>query len=222
MKNQGYKNTGEESAFTSNISIMKILVYSKNNLLGIGLSMQLNKWKGVTVVNTFNCIDEALISLKIGQKPDVLILNQATFDSILMNTIQKFQIAIGPLVPLIILTDVPGNFQSEASRLFPTVNFLSNAITPEDLKRTLYSLPLKKLSCTLTTDAYHLKKRISEREMIFLSHLCSEEEYTYEQIADKMSVHVRTVDGFRKSLFQKLSIKSKTGLVMLAIRNNWV
>jgi DNA-binding NarL/FixJ family response regulator len=221
MKYQGYKNTSEESAFTSNNSNMKILIYSKNNLLGIGLTMQLNKWKGISVVNTFNCIDEALIYLKIGQKPDVLILNQATFDSILMNVIMEFQKTLDP-IPLIILTDVPDDYQLEVSRLFPTVNFLSNTIAPEDLKRTLCSLPLKKLSCTLTTDAYHLKKRISEREMIFLSHLCSEEEYTYEQIADKMSVHVRTVDGFRKSLFQKLSIKSKTGLVMLAIRNNWV
>jgi two-component system invasion response regulator UvrY len=37
-----------------------------------------------------------------------------------------------------------------------------------------------------------------------------------------MRVHVRTVDGFRKSLFQKLNIRSKTGLVMLAIRSGWV
>jgi DNA-binding CsgD family transcriptional regulator len=58
--------------------------------------------------------------------------------------------------------------------------------------------------------------------MIFLRHLCHEEEFTYDQIADIMEIHVRTVDGFRKSLFRKLNIKSKTGLVMMAIRNKWV
>ena len=76
---------------------MKILVYSKSNLFGIGLSMQLNKWKGVSVVNTFNCIDETLINLQIGQKPDVLILHHSSFDSILINMIQEIQKSVGSL-----------------------------------------------------------------------------------------------------------------------------
>ena len=138
---------------------MKILVYSKSNLFGIGLSMQLNKWKGVSVVNTFNCIDETLINLQIGQKPDVLILHHSSFDSILINMIQEIQKSVGSL-PLIILTDVPCKFQSEEKRLFLNINFISSTIMPEDLKRTLYSLPIKKKCCSLNTDAYHLKKRI--------------------------------------------------------------
>ena len=43
-----------------------------------------------------------------------------------------------------------------------------------------------------------------------------------QEIAHIMNVHVRTVDGFRKSLFSKLNIKSKTGLVMFAIKNKLV
>jgi uncharacterized protein (TIGR02145 family) len=70
--------------------------------------------------------------------------------------------------------------------------------------------------------SYFLRSLISGLEMKFLAHLCHEEEYTYDQIAHIMGVHVRTVDGFRKSLFQKLNIRSKTGLVMLAIRKGWV
>ena len=70
-------------------------------------------------------------------------------------------------------------------------------------------------------DPVYLRSMITAREMVFLRYLCNEEEYTYDQIADLMKIHVRTVDGFRKSLFQKLNVRSKTGLVMLAIRNNW-
>lgn len=57
----------------------------------------------------------------------------------------------------------------------------------------------------------------SKREFDFLRHCCSE--LTYKEIADKMFVSPRTVDNYRESLFQKLNIKTRTGLVMYAIQN---
>ena len=62
-------------------------------------------------------------------------------------------------------------------------------------------------------------KLLSVREMDFLRLVADKEEYTYEQIAAKMTVHRRTVDGYRESLFEKLKIKSKTGLVLYAIKH---
>jgi len=59
---------------------------------------------------------------------------------------------------------------------------------------------------------------ITPREMEFLLHVCSENEPTYEQIADLMGVHRRTVDNYRIALFEKFNIKSKTGLVLFALR----
>ena len=59
---------------------------------------------------------------------------------------------------------------------------------------------------------------ITPREMEFLLHVCDARELTYEQIADAMGVHRRTVDNFRIALFEKFDIKSKTGLVLFAMR----
>lgn len=61
---------------------------------------------------------------------------------------------------------------------------------------------------------------LSDREKEFLMHACSE--MTYKEIADKMNVATRTVDGYRESLFEKLSCRSRVGLVMFAIRNGMV
>jgi DNA-binding NarL/FixJ family response regulator len=61
-------------------------------------------------------------------------------------------------------------------------------------------------------------RRITPREMEFLMLVCSDKEHTYDQIADTMGVHRRTVDGFRVGLFEKFHIKSKTGLVLFAMR----
>ncbi len=64
----------------------------------------------------------------------------------------------------------------------------------------------------------NLLERITPREMEFLLLVCSEDEFTYEEIAIRMEVHRRSVDNFRISLFEKFQIKSKTGLVLFAMR----
>ena len=64
----------------------------------------------------------------------------------------------------------------------------------------------------------HLK--LSPREMEFLQY-CSTE-LTYKEIADKMNVSPRTVDNYRESLFSKLNIKSRTGLVVYGIKNSLI
>ena len=45
---------------------------------------------------------------------------------------------------------------------------------------------------------------------------------TYKEVADKMHLSPRTVDGYRDALFQKLGIKTRTGLVIYAIKHNIV
>jgi len=58
---------------------------------------------------------------------------------------------------------------------------------------------------------------LNDRERDFLKYTCSE--LTYKEIADKMFVSPRTIDGYRDILFEKLQVKTRVGLVMYAIRN---
>lgn len=81
---------------------------------------------------------------------------------------------------------------------------LTQALTKEDSKPKAQDTNIQ----TLLTD----------REREFLQLVCDEHEYTYEQIADLMKVHRRTVDGYREAIFSKFNIKSKTGLVLFAIK----
>jgi DNA-binding NarL/FixJ family response regulator len=57
----------------------------------------------------------------------------------------------------------------------------------------------------------------SKKELEFLKLCCSE--LTYKEIADHMNVSPRTIDNYRESLFLKLNMKSRTGLVLYAIQN---
>jgi two-component system invasion response regulator UvrY len=61
---------------------------------------------------------------------------------------------------------------------------------------------------------------LTEKEIEFLQLVCSE--LTYKDIAAKMYVSPRTVDDYRNSLFEKVKVKSRVGLVLFAIRNGLV
>jgi DNA-binding NarL/FixJ family response regulator len=57
---------------------------------------------------------------------------------------------------------------------------------------------------------------MTEKEKIFLSYACSE--LTYKQIAAKMNLSERTIDGYRESLFHKFQVQSRVGLCLEALR----
>ncbi len=70
------------------------------------------------------------------------------------------------------------------------------------------------------TDKDRILADLTERERELLKLVCDDQEFTYEQIADKMGITPRTVDGVREILFEKFGIKSKTGLVLFVLKNN--
>jgi two-component system invasion response regulator UvrY len=76
-----------------------------------------------------------------------------------------------------------------------------------------------KLVSGLHTDTDdNIKPRIlNEKEKEFLRWACTE--LTYKDIAEKMNLSPRTVDDYRQSLFTKLKVHSRVGLVLYAIRN---
>lgn len=67
-------------------------------------------------------------------------------------------------------------------------------------------------------DNYKSQLQVQEltlREIEFIQYCCSE--LTYKEIAEKMKLSYRTIDGHREAVFTKLEVKSRTGLVIFAI-----
>jgi len=58
------------------------------------------------------------------------------------------------------------------------------------------------------------------REAEFLRLVCTE--LTYKEIADKMSLSPRTIDGYRDILFARLGVHSRVGIVLYALRSGLV
>ncbi|OCX52076.1 DNA-binding response regulator [Mucilaginibacter sp. PPCGB 2223] len=68
---------------------------------------------------------------------------------------------------------------------------------------------------TLTTGPVN---ELTANEIRFLELCCSE--LTYKEIAEKMCLSPHTIDNYRDALFNRFEIKSRTGLVLFALKNN--
>lgn len=60
--------------------------------------------------------------------------------------------------------------------------------------------------------------RLKENERIFIGLACTE--MTYKEIAEKMNLSPKTIDGYRHELFTRLGIKNRVGLVIYALKHD--
>ena len=113
--------------------------------------------------------------------------------------------------------------------------YILKDIDPMEFRRALDSLMRKGFfySELITGKLIHAVSQLDEpdehikclvslnvREIDFLKLVCTE--MTYKEIAEKMFLSARTIDGYRDALFEKLNVKSRVGLVLYAIKNNIV
>ena len=107
--------------------------------------------------------------------------------------------------------------------------YLLKNIHPEDLKTALYELVKKghyfpdwaasKVIFSLGEEKAERPEEIkfTDREYEFLKLSCTE--LSYKEIADKMFCSIRTVEGYRDALFDKLDLKTRVGLAVYAVKS---
>lgn len=61
---------------------------------------------------------------------------------------------------------------------------------------------------------------ITSREMEFLTHCCTD--LSYKDVAGRMNISVRTVESYRDSLYEKLGIRNRTGLIIFAVQTGLI
>lgn len=195
-----------------------------------GLKALIEKMGPYTVKEQFDNGQELLDQLPFSDNPDIIImdLTMPVMDGLeTVTELKKRNVA----TPVIILTlETTEKKIIELFRL-GIRGYLPKSCTADVLKKAIDDVlhtgyyHNEMLMKALTTDNNNIKEEkdqvqehITEREKTFLQLVCDEKELTYEQIADRMGVSRRTVDGYREAIFEKFNIKSKTGLVLFAIK----
>ncbi len=107
--------------------------------------------------------------------------------------------------------------------------YLPKSCDPEEIKAALISIqqtgrydsPLYLENVHAALHASRIKQpNFTEREILFLKHCCTD--MTYIQIAQQMKCTAKSVEGYRDSLFRKLSVNSRVSLALFAVRSGFV
>jgi DNA-binding NarL/FixJ family response regulator len=105
---------------------------------------------------------------------------------------------------------------SELSELKKAINMVmeSGFYFNETVLKALRSEALTKNK----TNDFSLKIDLTQRELEILNLICKE--YTTTEMAEKLFISPRTVDGHRNNLLEKTGARNTAGLVLFAVKNN--
>jgi two-component system, NarL family, invasion response regulator UvrY len=212
---------------------VKVALADDHVLLRNALASLIDSFGDCKVIHQSNNGRELVEFLKNGHIPDVAILdlNMPEMDGYeSARFIQKHF----PTVYVLMLT----MYDSELSliRLLQAgvKGFLKKDIHPSELKFAIHSVvksgyyysnhTTDKLANLFRTSGEKKNSvqniMLTEQELQFLNLACTD--LTYKEIAQKMGLNPRSVDNLRDQLFLKLDVKSRVGLVMVAIKNGVV
>lgn len=166
---------------------------------------------------------------KLNESPDVCLLdvNMPVLDGYKTLVTLKQQY---PLMKFLILS-MNGNEFAIIKMLRNGANgYLLKEDDPEELKRAVECVADNEFYHSELTSAHLRALRqggdkykpivLNTNEQTFLELCCSE--MVYKEIAKQMGLSVRTVEGYRDDLFQKLNVNTRTGLVIYALKHGMV
>ncbi|MCQ4142272.1 response regulator transcription factor [Chryseobacterium sp. EO14] len=206
-----------------------IALIDDHKIVREGLKQLIEKLGNYTITHEFDNGQSFLDSLPFNkQKPDLFILD---YSMPLMNGIevlQQLELQQEEYKILLLTQHLEEDIIDKAYQ-YGARGFLHKNCSATELKFCIDNILsigysniteiLKRIKNYKNKEDHHRNIKLSDREQHFLTLVCDEKEFTYEQIADEMSVSVKSVDVYRNALFERFQIKSKVGLVLFSFHN---
>jgi DNA-binding NarL/FixJ family response regulator len=212
------------------MSQISICIIDDHKIVREGLVELIQKLGDLEVIYQFESGETFLDAIPLKQKPDLYILDYSMQN---INGIEVLKILDKKEeeYKVLLLTQ---HFDEEIINLayhFGARGFLNKNCTAQELKFAIDKIVtigynnvseiLKRVknydtSCSITKNNSIV---LSPREHEFLTLVCAEEEFTYEQMSDQMGLSVKSLESYRANLFARYKIKSKVGLVLFSFNN---
>jgi len=210
----------------------KIFIVDDHEIFRTGLKTQLNEIKNYKVTGEA-ANGKEFLSLLENKTPDIVFMDIKMPE---INGIEATKIAVEkyPDIKIIALSMFGEVEYLQAMLDAGAKGFLLKNVNGEELTKAIETLSrgynfFSKEMLTVLTDKF-LNKEVTEqsvkeanlsgRELEVLQYICKG--YTNVEIAKKMSISQRTIDGHRAKIIKKTNTKNTVNLVVYAIKNKLV
>ena len=211
---------------------INIFIVDDHEIFRTGLKTQLNEIKNYKVTGEA-ANGKEFLSLLENKTPDIVFMDIKMPE---INGIEATKIAVEkyPDIKIIALSMFGEAEYLQAMLDAGAKGFLLKNVSGEELAKAIETLSrgynfFSKEMLTVLTDKF-LNKEVTEqsvkeanlsgRELEVLQYICKG--YTNVEIAKKMSISQRTIDGHRAKIIKKTNTKNTVNLVVYAIKNKLV
>ena len=202
-----------------------IAIIDDHKIVRQGLKELLEKLTIFSVIYEFESGSEFLEKLPLNPSPDIYIIDYSMPEINGIEVLKALELRDEEYKTLLLTQHSDEQIINDA-HYYGTRGYLHKNCTATELKTAL--LNIKNTGYTNISDALSRIKnyepseilienpQLSARELEFLTLVCDPKEYTYDLMAQMMSISIKSIDNYRTSLFDRFNIKSKVGLVLFS------
>lgn len=211
---------------------IKIALTDDQYLFRTGMTAILNSLENIKVIlecaNGQILIDELT---KASETPDLVILDLIMPEPDGIATLKMIR-KISPTLPVLVLSSYEDQDAVFAALRAGANGYLSKNASAEELQQAITDIcrdgfylqvpspDLSHLKIGFDPNNFDAEQLISKREKQILSLICQQN--TNAQIAEKLSISERTVEGHRNNLINKTNSKNVIGLLVFALKHRLV
>jgi DNA-binding NarL/FixJ family response regulator len=207
---------------------MTICIIDDHQIVRHGLKELLQKMNNYSVIHEFDSGEDFLEALPLTPKPDMYILDYSMPNMNGIEVLQALEEKKEEYKVLLLTQHFEEEIINQAYH-HGARGFLHKNCTAHDLRFAIDNIVkigynniseiLKRIR-NFQVEGTKQKQEIilSSRELHFLTLVCDEKEYTYDQMADIMNLSVKSIESYRAALFERFDIKSKVGLVLFSFK----
>jgi DNA-binding NarL/FixJ family response regulator len=208
---------------------IKICLIDDHKIVRHGLKELLEKIGGFEVIQEFDSGIDFLKALPLKPEPDLCILDYSMSGLNGVEVLQELEQQKSDYKVLLLTQHLEETIISKAYK-HGARGFLNKNCSAPELKKVITSIVeygyYNVTEILNYVRNYEPKGKVKEeiiaplhpKELDFLRLVCNGEDLTYEEMAKIMGVSVKTIDGYRSSLFERYHIKSKVGLVLFSFK----
>lgn len=210
---------------------MRVAIVDDHQLFRKGMKSLLEKMEGVGTVEEAGNGREFLDIQK--ERPSSLVFLDLKMPVLDGRSTMKELHKSSPEVKVIFLTMETGEETVLRCMEDGASGFLAKDAHPDEVREAIRSIREKGIYVSTRTSSVMMKGlsqwksgeretgiQLSEKEMLVLEGICHQK--TTAEIAEKLFLSPRTVEGYRRALLEKTGAKSSVGLVLFAAKQGWL